>query len=94
VNCRGPWHGKDEPSRRDQRTPTRAEEEDRADRTVLLLLLDRDRPWPCSEDELARELGTNPEDSLARLHGAGLSYRLHEFAWASRAAVRVDELGL
>jgi hypothetical protein len=79
---------------RDERTPTPAEEEDRTDRSVLLLLLDRDRPWPCSEDELARELGMDPADSLARLHGAGLIYRLHEFAWASRAAVRADELGL
>jgi hypothetical protein len=79
---------------RDERTPTPAEEEDRIDRAVLLLLLDRDRPWPCSEDELARELGINPADSLARLHGAGLIYRLHEFAWASRAAVRADELVL
>lgn len=79
---------------RDERTPTPAEEENRTDRAVLLLLLDRDRPWPCSEDEFARELGMNPADSLAGLHGAGLIYRLHEFAWASRAAVRADELGL
>jgi len=79
---------------RDQRTPTPDEEEDRTDRAVLLLLLDRERPWPCSEDELARELGMSPGDSLARLHGAGLIYRLHEFVWATRAAVRVAELGL
>jgi hypothetical protein len=36
----------------------------------------------------------SPADSLARLHGAGPIYRLHEFAWASRAAVRAEELGL
>ena len=79
---------------RDERTPTPAEKDDRADRAVLLLLLDRERPWPCSEDELTRELGMSPADSLARLRGAGLIYRLHEFTWASRAAVRADELGL
>ena len=66
----------------------------RVDRTILVLLLDRERPWPCSTGELARELGADPADGLARLHGAGLVCRLGEFVWPSRAAVRADELQL
>jgi hypothetical protein len=76
----------------DERTP--AQNEDRLDRTILVLLLDRERPWPCSIAELRRELGTDPRDGLARLHGAGLIYRHGEFAWPTRAAVRADELEL
>jgi len=77
-----------------QDEPTPAEQEDRLDRIVLVLLLDRARPWPCSGAELARELGCDPTDSLARLHGSGLICRLGEFTWPTRAAVRADELQL
>jgi hypothetical protein len=75
-----------------ERTP--AEDEDRVDRTILVLLLDRERPWPCSISELRRELDLDPEDGLARLHGAGLIWRRGEFVWPTRAAVRADELQL
>jgi hypothetical protein len=44
--------------------------------------------------EFARKLGMSTADGLAWLHGAGLICRLHEFVWASRAAMRADELGL
>ncbi len=74
--------------------PTPAQDEDRVDRTVLVLLLDRERPWPCSTGELSRELGQDPTDALARLYGAGLICRLGEFVWPTRAAVRADELQL
>jgi hypothetical protein len=77
---------------RDERTS--AHYEDRLDRTILVLLLDRERPWPCSTGELARELGHDPADGLARLHGAGLIWRRGEFVWPTRAAVRADELQL
>ena len=75
-----------------ERTP--AQEEAREDRTILVLLLDRERPWPCSVAELTRELDHDPADGLARLHGAGLIHRRGEFVWPSRAAVRADELQL
>jgi len=77
---------------RDESTP--AQDEDRRDRTILVLLLDRERPWPCSAGELAREFGHDPADGLARLYGAGLICRLGEFVWPTRAAVRADELQL
>ena len=77
---------------RDEGTP--AQDEDLVDRTILVLLLDRERPWPCSAGELRRELGYDPSDGLARLHGAGLICRLGEFAWPTRAATRADELEL
>jgi len=77
---------------RDERTP--AHDDDRLDRTILVPLIDRERPWPCSTGGLAPELGHDPADGLARLHGAGLICRLGEFVWPTRAAVRADELQL
>jgi hypothetical protein len=74
--------------------PTAEAEEGRLDRTILVLLLDRERPWPCSVRELARELDYDPTDGLARLHGDGLIHRRGEFVWPTRAAVRADELQL
>jgi hypothetical protein len=75
-----------------ERSP--AETEAHEDRTILVLLLDRERPWPCSVGELAREVDYDPADSLARLNGAGLAHRRGEFIWPTRAAVRADELQL
>jgi hypothetical protein len=75
-----------------ERTP--AQEEAHEDRTILVLLLDRERPWPCSVDELARELDYDPADGIARLRGAGLIHRRTAFVWPTRAAVRADELQL
>ena len=75
-----------------ERTP--AETEAHEDRTILVLLLDRERPWPCSARELERELDYDPADGLARLHGAGLIHRRGEFIWPTRAAVRAYELQL
>jgi len=77
---------------RDERTP--AQDEDRLDRTILVLLLDRERPWSWSVTELARELGGDPTDSVARLHAAGLIWRRDGFVWPTQAAVRADELQL
>ena len=50
-----------------------------------------------STDELARALGDEDpairtEDALAALERDGLAHRLDRFAWATRAARRVDEL--
>jgi len=75
-----------------ERSP--AETEAHADRTILVLLLDRERPWPSSVAELAREVDYDPTDGLARLHGAGLVHRRGVFVWPTRAAVRADELQL
>jgi hypothetical protein len=62
--------------------------------TILVLLLDRKRPWPWSVSKLERELGEDPADGVARLRGAGLIWRREGFVWPTQAAVRADELQL
>ena len=78
---------------REQRTPAPSEEDETTDRTVMLILLDREQPWPRSIEDLG-ELGQNPSDSVARLKGAGLLYTLDRFVWPTRAAVRAEQLCL
>jgi hypothetical protein len=71
-----------------------AEHEQNADGTILLWLIldDAQRPW--SVDEITREYGDHGDaiDALARLHGVGLIHRMGEFVWATRAALRSDEI--
>jgi hypothetical protein len=77
----------------DQPIPSSAEQEGQLDRAILgMLLLDTSqRPW--AEEEIAREMGANPVDSLNRLYGGGLIHRLEGFFWATRAALVSDEIG-
>ncbi len=79
---------------REQRIPVPSEEDDNTDRAVMLILLDREQPWPRSVDELGRELGQDPADSVARLSAAGLLNTIDRFVWPSRAAVRAEQLCL
>ncbi len=79
---------------RDQRTPAPSEEDDSTDRTVMLIVLDREHPWAPSVDELARELGQDPTDSVARLRGAGLLHAHDKYVWPTRAALRAEQLCL
>jgi len=79
---------------REQRTLDPSEEDNTTDRTVMLILLDREQPWPRSVEDLGRELGQDPTDSLARLNGAGLLYTLDRFVWPTQAAVRAEQLCL
>lgn len=62
--------------------------------TILLLLTldDEQRLW--SVDEVTRELGDRARavDGLADLYGAGLIHRMGEFVWATRAAIRANEV--
>ncbi len=76
----------------DQRIPTAAEEEVHEDAVVLGLLLGEREQRPWSKEEIARELGDDPSDSLNRLYGAGLIHRLEGFAWATRAALRAEKI--
>jgi hypothetical protein len=78
----------------DQRSSTVAEGEDQVDAAILGLLLHPDAQRPWAEDEVAREVG-DPlavTDGLARLFGAGLVHRLEGFVFATRAAVRGEQL--
>ena len=74
--------------------PTPGERMDQLDSAILgmLILEPSHRPW--SVDEIAREMGKNPTDSLRRLCGSGLIHRLDGFVWASRTAVRADEISV
>jgi len=69
---------------RDEQAP--AWDQDRVDRSILVLLLDRERPWPCSVDELHRELDHDPAAGLARLNRAGLVILFGGFVCPARAA--------
>jgi hypothetical protein len=71
------------------------DDETRIDRFVLNLLLDEDNQRPRSIEEVIREHGNQPEalDGLDRLHGAGLIHRIDGYVFASRAAIRLTEIG-
>jgi len=73
-------------------TLTPIEQDGQIDAAILCLLIDVDATRPWSFDEIAREMGVNPTDSLNRLYGGGLIHRLGGFAWATRAAVIADEI--
>jgi hypothetical protein len=77
-----------------QRTPEPAGEP--REHAIFALLVNREEQRPWSVLELELEIGSSiaVEDSLTRLHAVGLVHRCGEFAWASRAALRADELGL
>jgi hypothetical protein len=75
-------------------------EDDLLESAVLGILLDA-HPGLRSEDELVRELTAEPHDfarrdavenAIRELVGAGLAHRHGRFLFATRAAVRCDEL--
>jgi hypothetical protein len=70
-----------------QPSQTPADDDNRADSTILGLLLAEPALW--SLDEVAREYGdeTATTDALARLHGHGLVHRLGAYVFPTRAAV-------
>jgi len=77
-------------------------EEDRVQQAVLSLLLDA-HPAQRSMDEVLREMTEHPDDfavldlidnAVRDLVGAGLAHRHGTFVFATRAAVRFDELQL
>jgi hypothetical protein len=75
-----------------QNNPTVGEDEDATDSAVVGVLVNCDqRLW--SRDELEREFDRDLSDSLNRLYGAGLIHRLKGFVWATRAAIKSDEIG-
>jgi hypothetical protein len=81
----------------DKSTLSPAEQEQNTDGTILLLLTLKDAQRPWSVEEVIRELGSrnNAIDAIARLHGVGLIHRTSDdFVWASRAAIRADEIAI
>jgi hypothetical protein len=77
-------------------TLTPAERDAQIESIVLLLLTDADVQRPWSDSEIAREIG-NPmhtDQALQRLHAVGLIHRCDGFAWATRAAIRAEEVQL
>lgn len=72
-----------------------AEREQNADGVILSLLTERDEQRPWSVDEIVREYGKGNDatDALNRLYGAGLIHRMGEYVWATRAAIRADDIG-
>jgi hypothetical protein len=73
-----------------QTTPAEAAEKSaRLDHTIIDLLLVEEARGPWAVEEIAREVGEDPRDSLDRLYGTGLVHRLDSYVWAWRLASRV-----
>jgi hypothetical protein len=75
-------------------TLTPMQQDAQQDAGIISLLVDVDATRPWSFEGIAREIGSNPTDSLRRLYGGGLIHRLDGFVWATRAAVMADEIRL
>jgi hypothetical protein len=77
-------------------TLTPAQQDQNADGNILLWLTldDVQRPW--SVEEVVREYGDEADaaDALARLHAVGLIHRMGDFVWATRAAIRSNEIAI
>lgn len=76
----------------DQPTPSPGERMDRADQDLLSALTSDESHRPWSVQEITWHAGEDPTDALARLAREGLIHRLGDFVWASRPAVRAQQL--
>ncbi len=79
----------------DQPNETVEEQGRRTQQTILTLVLTGGQQiW--SVEELVLEIGRRLDvvDSVAALQAAGLVHRCHDFVFATRAALRFDELDL
>ena len=79
----------------DQTNETVEDDDRRTEQTILVLLLTgTQRIW--SVEELVAEIGRRMDttDSLASLQAAGLVHRCGDFVFATRAALRFDEIGV
>ena len=79
----------------DQPNETIEEQGRRTEQTILTLVLSGGQSiW--SVEELASEIGRRMDtvDTLATLQAAGLLHQCNDFVFATRAALRFDELDL
>jgi hypothetical protein len=80
----------------DETSHNSSDEDERAQKAVLGLLLrpNDQRPW--SVQEVEREVGETiaAADAIASLNAAGLIHRCGDFVFASRAALCMDRLSL
>jgi hypothetical protein len=69
-------------------------DENDAQTCILGLLLDEDYQRPWSIDEILREYGDRvaATDAIEALRGTGLIHRIGDFVFATRAAVRAEEI--
>lgn len=75
--------------------PTSETQKDKNDEAfILAMLLDTDYQRPWSIEEVQREYGdpTAAKDALNNLRAAGLIHQLGDYVFASRAAVRAEQL--
>jgi hypothetical protein len=70
--------------------PSPVERDGQLDSAILGLLLIERCPW--AFDEVAREVGRDPVDSLNRLYGGGLVHLHDGYVWPTRAAVMAEEI--
>jgi hypothetical protein len=80
----------------DEPTSEAIDEQDQVEHAVFILLTagEEQRPWAVREIELEIGDPIGVADSLAHLHRGGLIHRCGEFVWATRAALRADQLAL
>jgi hypothetical protein len=79
----------------EQPTLSVAEQEGMIDQAILGLLVNTNEQRVWSFEEIEREMGYNPIDSLNRLYGGGLVHRIDkQFFWATRAALMSDEISM
>jgi hypothetical protein len=78
----------------DENTTPDPRAESHAEDCILRWLLDSEQQRPWSVDEVAREYGDRlvAIDALANLNGVGLIHRMGDFVFATRAAIRFNQI--
>lgn len=80
----------------DESSRKEAIEAGQVEQAVLAMLLDdaQQRPWSIAEVQCAIGNEVQAYDALTDLRADGLVHRIGDFVFASRAAVRADDISL